>query len=47
MAASASGITFPPFPHFEKKAMSGSIRPDDKSPANWSGIPEIPQPSFL
>ena len=37
---------FPPFPNFEKKALSGSIRPDDKSPTNWSRIPEIPQPSF-
>ncbi len=46
MAASASGITFTPLYIFEKKAMSGSIRPDDKSPTNWSGIPEVPQPPF-
>lgn len=23
---------------FEKEAKPGSIRPDDKSPTNWSGI---------
>jgi len=38
MAADASGVTFPFFPSFEKEAMPGSIRPDDKSPHHWSGI---------
>jgi hypothetical protein len=46
MAASASGITFTPFYIFEKKAMSGSIRPDDKSPTNWSRIPRDPAAIF-
>ena len=34
MDSSASGVTH----IFEKEAKPGSIRPDDKSPTNWSGI---------
>jgi hypothetical protein len=38
MESSASGITNCFFKDFEKEAKSGSIRPGDKSPTNWSMI---------
>lgn len=38
MEAHASGVTTSFSQSFEKEAMPGSIRPDDKSPYHWSGI---------